>query len=79
MAKRILVAIFIIVCVFGASTGIGQQERDSQDPVYAELLARINQVADAQSRTLQKLDAVIDNQQKILSELDVVKIRASRR
>ena len=79
MAKRIIVAILIIICALGASTAISQQEKDKQDPGYAELLARIAQVSEAQRQALQKLDTVISNQQKILSELDVVKIRASRR
>jgi hypothetical protein len=69
----------IILCAFGAGTAVSQQETDRQDPGYAELLARINQVTESQRQVLQKLDAVISNQQKILSELDVVKIRASRR
>jgi hypothetical protein len=79
MAKRIFVAILIIICAFGAGTAISQQDKSGQDPGYAELLARISQLTEAQSRILQKLDAVIASQQKILSELDVIKIRASRR
>lgn len=79
MAKRILVAILIIICAFGAGTAISQQEKDKQDPGHAELLARISQVTEAQRQVLEKLDAVLANQQKILSELDVVRMRASRK
>ena len=79
MAKKIFVAMLIVFCAFGARTAVSQQEKDKQDPGYAELLTRISQVTEAQHQALQKLDTVIANQQKILSELDVVKIRASRR
>jgi hypothetical protein len=79
MRTKIIVLIALCMVAWCAGSAVSQQERATSDPGCAQVLSRVEQLADTQRQVMQKLDTVLANQQKILSELDIVKVRATRR